>query len=187
MAPVVITLVSDGTRCLLARQSSFPKGMYSALAGFCDIGKDFRACTNGTGRHDSVSSSSNFLCVPVIELGVSSTLFPVMSRKLPGIIIFWYFTGKFSNMQHSWKHYVVKTHTLTTWILSFFYIYFIIYLSIHSFINPSYVLMHRLQMLVHFSLNISAYIILTGIQYLFIGFLFSKSIGVKFANDEAWH
>ncbi|NP_001125355.1 NAD(P)H pyrophosphatase NUDT13, mitochondrial isoform X6 [Pongo pygmaeus] len=37
MAPVVITLVSDGTRCLLARQSSFPKGMYSALAGFCDI------------------------------------------------------------------------------------------------------------------------------------------------------
>nr|KAF6425420.1 nudix hydrolase 13 [Molossus molossus] len=88
MAPVVITLVSDGTRCLLARQSSFPKGMYSALAGFCDIGKDFRACTNGTGRHDSVSSSSNFLCVPVIELGVSSTLFPVMSRKLPGIIIF---------------------------------------------------------------------------------------------------
>ncbi|CAD7675702.1 unnamed protein product [Nyctereutes procyonoides] len=26
MAPVVITLVSDGTRCLLARQSSFPQG-----------------------------------------------------------------------------------------------------------------------------------------------------------------
>ncbi|XP_015107299.2 NAD(P)H pyrophosphatase NUDT13, mitochondrial isoform X1 [Vicugna pacos] len=39
MAPVVITLVSDGTRCLLARQSFFPKGMYSALAGFCDIGE----------------------------------------------------------------------------------------------------------------------------------------------------
>ncbi|XP_004383296.1 NAD(P)H pyrophosphatase NUDT13, mitochondrial [Trichechus manatus latirostris] len=39
MAPVVITLVSDGTRCLLARQSSFPKGMYSALSGFCDIGE----------------------------------------------------------------------------------------------------------------------------------------------------
>ncbi|XP_006887607.1 PREDICTED: nucleoside diphosphate-linked moiety X motif 13 isoform X1 [Elephantulus edwardii] len=39
MAPVVITLVSDGTRCLLVRQSSFPKGMYSALAGFCDIGE----------------------------------------------------------------------------------------------------------------------------------------------------
>ncbi|XP_063130708.1 NAD(P)H pyrophosphatase NUDT13, mitochondrial isoform X2 [Rattus norvegicus] len=38
MAPVVITLVSDGARCLLARQSSFPRGLYSALAGFCDIG-----------------------------------------------------------------------------------------------------------------------------------------------------
>lgn len=42
MAPVVITLVSDGARCLLARQSSFPRGLYSALAGFCDIGKEFR-------------------------------------------------------------------------------------------------------------------------------------------------
>ncbi|XP_060238042.1 NAD(P)H pyrophosphatase NUDT13, mitochondrial isoform X5 [Meriones unguiculatus] len=40
MAPVVITLVSDGARCLLARQSSFPKGLYSALAGFCDIGEN---------------------------------------------------------------------------------------------------------------------------------------------------
>ncbi|KAM7321694.1 hypothetical protein ACRRTK_019786 [Alexandromys fortis] len=40
MAPVVITLVTDGARCLLARQSSFPKGMYSALAGFCDIGEN---------------------------------------------------------------------------------------------------------------------------------------------------
>ncbi|KAM4851695.1 NAD(P)H pyrophosphatase NUDT13, mitochondrial isoform 3-T3 [Thomomys bottae] len=39
MAPVVIVLVSDGARCLLARQSSFPKGLYSALAGFCDIGE----------------------------------------------------------------------------------------------------------------------------------------------------
>nr|XP_032621766.1 nucleoside diphosphate-linked moiety X motif 13 isoform X2 [Chelonoidis abingdonii] len=39
MSPVVITLVSDGSRCLLARQASFPKGMYSALAGFCDVGE----------------------------------------------------------------------------------------------------------------------------------------------------
>ncbi|XP_036377098.1 nucleoside diphosphate-linked moiety X motif 13 [Megalops cyprinoides] len=39
MAPVVIVLVSDGRRCLLARQSGFPRGMYSALAGFCDIGE----------------------------------------------------------------------------------------------------------------------------------------------------
>ncbi|XP_054622949.1 nucleoside diphosphate-linked moiety X motif 13 isoform X2 [Dunckerocampus dactyliophorus] len=40
MAPVVIVLVSDGTRCLLGRQSSFPPGMYSALAGFCDMGEN---------------------------------------------------------------------------------------------------------------------------------------------------
>ncbi|XP_071317984.1 NAD(P)H pyrophosphatase NUDT13, mitochondrial isoform X2 [Trachinotus anak] len=39
MSPVVIVLVSDGTRCLLGRQSSFPRGMYSALAGFCDMGE----------------------------------------------------------------------------------------------------------------------------------------------------
>ena len=39
MSPVVIILVSDGSRCLLARQPSFPEGMYTALSGFCDLGK----------------------------------------------------------------------------------------------------------------------------------------------------
>ncbi|CAL8381379.1 unnamed protein product [Gadus morhua 'NCC'] len=39
MSPVIITLVSDGKRCLLARQASFPRGMFSALAGFCDMGE----------------------------------------------------------------------------------------------------------------------------------------------------
>ncbi|NWI91307.1 NUD13 protein, partial [Pitta sordida] len=39
MSPVVITLVSDGSRCLLARQPSFPPGMYTALSGFCDMGE----------------------------------------------------------------------------------------------------------------------------------------------------
>ncbi|XP_019473099.1 nucleoside diphosphate-linked moiety X motif 13 isoform X1 [Meleagris gallopavo] len=39
MSPVVIILVSDGSRCLLARQASFPQGMYTALSGFCDIGE----------------------------------------------------------------------------------------------------------------------------------------------------
>lgn len=41
MSPVVIVLVSDGKRCLLGRQSSFPRGMYSALAGFCDMGRSY--------------------------------------------------------------------------------------------------------------------------------------------------
>ncbi|XP_069466637.1 NAD(P)H pyrophosphatase NUDT13, mitochondrial isoform X3 [Ambystoma mexicanum] len=39
MSPVVITLVSSGQHCLLARQKAFPRGMFSALAGFCDIGE----------------------------------------------------------------------------------------------------------------------------------------------------
>uniref|UniRef100_A0A8C6U000 NAD(+) diphosphatase n=1 Tax=Neogobius melanostomus TaxID=47308 RepID=A0A8C6U000_9GOBI len=39
MSPVVIALVHDGTRCLLGRQASFPPGLYSALAGFCDMGE----------------------------------------------------------------------------------------------------------------------------------------------------
>uniref|UniRef100_A0A8C1W631 Uncharacterized protein n=1 Tax=Cyprinus carpio TaxID=7962 RepID=A0A8C1W631_CYPCA len=37
MAPVVIMLVSDGSRCLLAHQAMFPLGMYSALSSFCDM------------------------------------------------------------------------------------------------------------------------------------------------------
>ncbi|XP_050754882.1 NAD(P)H pyrophosphatase NUDT13, mitochondrial [Gymnogyps californianus] len=40
MSPVVIILVSDGSRCLLARQPSFPEGMYTALSGFCDLGEN---------------------------------------------------------------------------------------------------------------------------------------------------
>ncbi|KAF1671390.1 NUD13 protein, partial [Pygoscelis papua] len=40
MSPVVITLVSDRSRCLLARQPSFPQGMYTALSGFCDVGEN---------------------------------------------------------------------------------------------------------------------------------------------------
>ncbi|XP_074519720.1 NAD(P)H pyrophosphatase NUDT13, mitochondrial [Halichoeres trimaculatus] len=39
MAPVVIAVVTDGKRCLLGRQASFPPGLYSALAGFCDMGE----------------------------------------------------------------------------------------------------------------------------------------------------
>ncbi|XP_068113774.1 NAD(P)H pyrophosphatase NUDT13, mitochondrial isoform X2 [Hyperolius riggenbachi] len=39
MSPVIITLVHSGNRCLLARQENFPPGMYTALAGFCEIGE----------------------------------------------------------------------------------------------------------------------------------------------------
>ena len=37
--PVVIMVVSDGQRCLLGRQTGWPPGMYSALAGFVEPGE----------------------------------------------------------------------------------------------------------------------------------------------------
>jgi NAD+ diphosphatase len=37
--PVVITLVHDGDRVLLGRQSTWPAGRYSALAGFVEPGE----------------------------------------------------------------------------------------------------------------------------------------------------
>jgi len=37
--PVVIMLAIDGERCLLGRQSRWPKGMYSCLAGFVEPGE----------------------------------------------------------------------------------------------------------------------------------------------------
>nr|XP_019964700.1 PREDICTED: nucleoside diphosphate-linked moiety X motif 13 [Paralichthys olivaceus]XP_019964701.1 PREDICTED: nucleoside diphosphate-linked moiety X motif 13 [Paralichthys olivaceus] len=65
MSPVVIVLVSDGKRCLLGRQSSFPRGMYSALAGFCDMGESVeealcREVAEEVGLEvDSISYSSS--------------------------------------------------------------------------------------------------------------------------------
>ncbi|WP_333825761.1 NAD(+) diphosphatase [Pinisolibacter sp.] len=41
--PVVIMLVSDGERCLLGRQSRFPPGMWSCLAGFMEPGETIEA------------------------------------------------------------------------------------------------------------------------------------------------
>jgi NAD+ diphosphatase len=41
--PVVIMLAIDGDNCLLGRQRRFPKGMYSALAGFVEPGETIEA------------------------------------------------------------------------------------------------------------------------------------------------
>ena len=41
--PVVIMLAVDGEACLLGRQPRFPKGMYSALAGFLEPGETIEA------------------------------------------------------------------------------------------------------------------------------------------------
>jgi NAD+ diphosphatase len=37
--PAIIVLVSDGERCLLGRQSSWPEGRYSTIAGFVEPGE----------------------------------------------------------------------------------------------------------------------------------------------------
>ena len=43
--PVVIMLATKGERCLLGRQAAWPKGMYSALAGFLEPGESIEeAC-----------------------------------------------------------------------------------------------------------------------------------------------
>ena len=52
--PVVIMLAVDGDACLLGRQPRFPKGMYSALAGFVEPGETIEAAVRreicGGGR-----------------------------------------------------------------------------------------------------------------------------------------
>src|ERR1700689_2233607 len=44
--PVVIMLAVDGDACLLGRQPRFPKGMYSALAGFVEPGETIEAAVS---------------------------------------------------------------------------------------------------------------------------------------------
>jgi len=41
--PAIIVLVTSGNRCLLGRQPSWPKGMYSTLAGFVEPGESLEA------------------------------------------------------------------------------------------------------------------------------------------------
>lgn len=42
--PAIMVLVTRGEQCLLARQPSFPQGMYSALAGFVEVGESLEQC-----------------------------------------------------------------------------------------------------------------------------------------------
>uniref|UniRef100_A0A8C0GZL7 Nudix hydrolase 13 n=1 Tax=Chelonoidis abingdonii TaxID=106734 RepID=A0A8C0GZL7_CHEAB len=72
MSPVVITLVSDGSRCLLARQASFPKGMYSALAGFCDVGKEASDLAFCTHMHKTVFDN-RIACCMVEDLSLEAS------------------------------------------------------------------------------------------------------------------
>jgi NAD+ diphosphatase len=51
--PVVIMLAVDGDACLLGRQSRFPKGMYSALAGFLEPGETIEAAVRREIREEA--------------------------------------------------------------------------------------------------------------------------------------
>ena len=42
--PAIIVLVSDGDRCLLGRQPSWPEGRYSTIAGFVEPGESLEEC-----------------------------------------------------------------------------------------------------------------------------------------------
>ncbi|EDV26038.1 uncharacterized protein TRIADDRAFT_55743 [Trichoplax adhaerens] len=44
VSPVVAALVIRDGECLLARQPSFPEGLYSGLAGFCEPGESLEEC-----------------------------------------------------------------------------------------------------------------------------------------------
>jgi NAD+ diphosphatase len=49
----VIVLIHDGARCLLARQSKWPPGMHSTLAGFLEPGESFEECVAREVREES--------------------------------------------------------------------------------------------------------------------------------------
>lgn len=51
--PVVIMLAVDGDACLLGRQPRFPKGMYSALAGFVEPGETIEAAVRREIREET--------------------------------------------------------------------------------------------------------------------------------------
>ena len=51
--PVVIMLAVDGEACLLGRQPRFPKGMYSALAGFVEPGETIEAAVRREVREEA--------------------------------------------------------------------------------------------------------------------------------------
>ena len=51
--PVVIMLALEGERCLLGRQSRWPKGMYSCLAGFVEPGETIEEAVRREIREES--------------------------------------------------------------------------------------------------------------------------------------
>jgi NAD+ diphosphatase len=57
--PVVIMLATKGEKCLLGRQAAWPKGMYSALAGFLEPGESIEeACARELFEEAAVRATS---------------------------------------------------------------------------------------------------------------------------------
>lgn len=57
--PVVIMLAANGDRCLLGRQARFPKGMWSALAGFLEPGEAIEeACARELKEEAGLTAAS---------------------------------------------------------------------------------------------------------------------------------
>ena len=51
--PAIIVLVTDGDRCLLGRQASWPKGRYSTIAGFVEHGETLEAAVEREVREET--------------------------------------------------------------------------------------------------------------------------------------
>ena len=51
--PAIIVLVTDGDRCLLGRQVSWPKGRYSTIAGFVEHGETLEAAVEREVREET--------------------------------------------------------------------------------------------------------------------------------------
>lgn len=51
--PAVIMLVTDGDQCLLGRQSSWPEGVYSTLAGFVEPGESLEEAVRREVREET--------------------------------------------------------------------------------------------------------------------------------------
>lgn len=51
--PAIIVLVTDGERCLLGRQPSWPKGRYSTIAGFVEHGETLEAAVAREVREET--------------------------------------------------------------------------------------------------------------------------------------
>jgi NAD+ diphosphatase len=57
--PAIIVLVTDGNRCLLGRQPSWPKGRYSTIAGFMEQGETLEAAVIREVREETDIEARN--------------------------------------------------------------------------------------------------------------------------------